>query len=210
MAWEQGEHVTMIAPTGEGKTTLAREILPWREYVMVLATKKRDKVLEEFQKDGYVKTREPRTYQQRCIVYPPFPKDPDQLFSAHRKTFKRALQKAYPGGGWTVYADEVRYLCDQLNLGGMFELLLLQGRSLGATVVASTQRPRHIPLEFYDQPTHLFFWRDTDAGNIKRVAEIGGVVDRDQIMHRLPRLPQYQFIHVNTRTSQVTESKVEI
>lgn len=209
MRWQQGEHVTMIAPTGEGKTTLARELLPLRDFVMVLATKRRDKVLDQFKNDGYVVTKKPpKAWQERVIVYPPFPKDSSQLFAKHRAVFKEALLAAYANGGWTVYADEVRYLCGRLGLADLFELLLLQGRSLGATVVASTQRPRHIPLEFYDQPTHLFFWRDSDAGNMKRIAEIGGTIDRAQIMARLPQLPQYQFIHVNTRQNTVVESKV--
>lgn len=210
MDWRQGEHVTLIAPTGEGKTTLARELLPYRDYVMVLATKKKDKTLDGFSEDGYQRVRKPVPHKPKSIVYPPFPKDPNRLFAAHRAAFRSALMTAYQAGSWTVYADEVRYLCDKLGLADLFELLLLQGRSLGVSVVASTQRPRHIPLEFYDMPTHLMFWKDTDMGNVKRVGEIGGSVNRAAVMERLPVLPRYQFIYINTRENTVVESKVEL
>lgn len=210
MNWQQGEHATLIAPTGEGKTTLARQLLPLRQHVMVLATKQRDKVLAEFRQDDYRPMREPQAWAERVIIRPPFPRDPDKLFAAHRDVFRRALVTAYREHGWTVYADEVRYLAGKLRLQDELELLWLQGRSLGVTVVASTQRPRHIPLEAYDQATHLFLWRDTDRSNVERIAEIGGAVDRGEIMRRVPQLPRYQFLYVNTRTGTVNESKVEL
>lgn len=210
MQWEQGEHVTMIAPTGQGKTTLALELLPLRSFVMVLATKRRDATLNGLAKQGYKTMREPHPQiAPRAIVKPPFPRDPDAMFAAHRATFKAALTVAYRTGGWCIFADEVRYLADQLKLKSYLELLWLQGRSLGVSLVAATQRPRHIPLEAYDAATHLFFWRDSDMGNIKRIAEISGDIDTAAIMGRIPELPQYQFVYVNTRTGRVYESKVE-
>lgn len=210
MQWEQGEHVTMIAPTQQGKTTLARQLLPARRFVMVLATKRKDKALQEFADDGYRVMPAPQEWAEHVVIRPPFPRDPDKLFTAHRATFRRALTAAYQSGGWTVYADEIRYLTQRLKLAGELELLWLQGAGLGVTVVCATQRPRNIPLEAYDQATHLFLWRDSDRSNVERLAEIGGTVDRAAIMRRVPQLPRYQFVYVNTRTDTVIESKVEL
>lgn len=212
MRWSQGEHATLIAPTGQGKTTLVRELIPRtpaiREYVMVLATKKRDKVLAQFA--DYRRMEFPQSWAERVVVYPPFPRDAADMLRKQRDVFRRALNEAYQAGGWTVYADEVRYLSSDLKLAPDLGRLWLQGRSLGVSLIASTQRPRHIPLEAYDQPTHLFFWRDTDLGNVQRIAEISGTVDRKAIIERVPRLPRHQFIYANTRTGEIVESKVNL
>jgi energy-coupling factor transporter ATP-binding protein EcfA2 len=208
MDWEQGEHVTLIAPTGQGKTTLAKELLKRRGHVMVLANKKKDKTLTTFK--GYKKSKYPYEWQPRTIIYPPFPHDPDELFKAHREVFRRALVTAYRAGSWCVYADEVRYLAKQLNLQRELELLWLQGRSLGVSLVVATQRPKHIPLEAYDAATHLFFWRDSDLSNVQRISEIGGNVDREMIMETIPNLPKYHFLYVNTRQDTVVQSKVDL
>jgi hypothetical protein len=212
MQWKQGEHATLIAPTGQGKTTLIREILPSstavREYVMVLVTKKRDDTLSAF--EDYKKMNSPEPWAKKVMIYPPFPRNPDKMFELHRDIFKNALVTAYRQEGWTVIADEVRYLSEQLRLDRYLELIWLQGRSLGVTLVASTQRPRHIPLSAYDQATHLFLWRDNDKGNIGRLAEIGGTVDRRRIIERIPDLPRHQFIYVNTRSGETVESRVSL
>lgn len=212
MQWEQGEHATLIAPTGGGKTTLARELIPRtpaiRAFVMVLATKKRDKVLSSF--EGYNRMAFPQKWAEKVIIYPPFPRDADDMLKAHRETFRGALNEAYQCHGWTIYADEVRYLAGDLRLAPDLQRIWMQGRSLGLSLIAATQRPRHIPLEAYDQPTHLFFWRDTDMSNVQRIAEISGTVDRKSIIERVPQLPRHQFIYANTRTGEIVESKVEL
>lgn len=210
MQWRQGQHATLIAPTGQGKTTLARELIPRipaiRHYVMVLATKKRDKTLDAF--SDYRVMEVPQEWAERVIVRPQFPRDVDAMLKSHRDTFRRALTVAFHSGGWTVYADEVAYLSDDLNLRQDLKRIWMQGRSDGVTLIAATQRPRNIPLEAYDQPTHLFLWRDTDRENVRRLADIAGNVDRAAIMARVARLPRYQFIYVNTREEIVVESKV--
>lgn len=208
MQWRQGEHVTLIGTTGQGKTTLIRELVPLRDYVVVLATKQRDSALTGW--DGFEDARNLTEWKPRIIARPPFPKDAHKLFAAHRAIFRDILLTAYRQGGWTIAADEVRYLTEQLDLGAELELLWLQGRSLGVSLVTATQRPRHIPLSAYDQATHLFLWRETDIGNVRRLSEIGGSVDRDAIMRRIPTLPQYQFLYVNTRTGDTFESKVDL
>lgn len=209
MDWKQGEHVTMVAPTGQGKTTLASELVNyWRDYVMVLVTKREDKTLQRFA--GYANTLHPREDQHRVLIQPPFPRDPDELLAIHRAVFKRTLAQVYRQGRWCVVADEIRYLANNLKLAEQLGILWLQGRSLKVSLVALTQRPRNIPLEAYDQATHLFFWRDSDMGNVERIAEIGGTVDRRAIMARVPQLPEHQFLYVDTRRDRILESKVEV
>lgn len=45
--WRQGEHIALAGKSKSGKTTLARQLLPRRDFVVVMATKKRDDSLYE-------------------------------------------------------------------------------------------------------------------------------------------------------------------
>ena len=45
-AWKPGEHISLIAPTGAGKTTFASGIMGLRRYVLVLDAKGGDSTLE--------------------------------------------------------------------------------------------------------------------------------------------------------------------
>jgi hypothetical protein len=81
-------------------------------------------------------------------------------------------------------------------------MLWLQGRSEKTTVIANTQRPRYIPLEAYDQATHLFMWQDPDRNNIARVSEMAGL-NTDQVFAVLPGLPKHDILYINTVTGDI-------
>ena len=52
-SWEQGQHVTIAAPTGHGKTHLALALADLSRYVLVLATKRRDELVAGLQAHGW-------------------------------------------------------------------------------------------------------------------------------------------------------------
>jgi hypothetical protein len=81
----------------------------------------------------------------------------------------------------------------------------LQGRSLNVSFVAATQRPSWVPLEAYDQATHLLLWRETDKRNLSRLGDIGGV-DTELIRSVVPTLPKHDFVYVNTRDGTISIS----
>lgn len=207
--WQQGEHVSLIGPTGQGKTTLALEILPRRTYTVVLGTKVRDPTLAELKKQGYkrIETWKEKKLQNRFLLWPRITHERD--LTKQRKVFTEALNEIYREGRWTVYVDEARYQCDLLKMRQIMILLWTQGRSNLITLVAGAQRPAFVPTEMYDQATHLFFWGDNDETNLKRIGGIG-FLNSKEIRLAVAALERYQILYVNARTGEMIRTKVEI
>jgi len=88
-----------------------------------------------------------------------------------------------------------------LSLKDELELIYLQGRSQGSSVTGGTQRPRYVPLEAYDQATHLYFWKDPDQSNLTRVAELAGL-SRSLVLEVVPRLEHHDAFYVNMVTNE--------
>lgn len=207
--WQQGEHVTLIGATGRGKTTLELAILPMRRYVIFLGTKKRDATQSALtRKMGYTLVADPDEIHPdvatKWMLRPPFPKGATvaQLKKLHAGIFRRALMMTFRQGQWTIVCDEVRYLTDYLRLTDELELLWLQGRSLGVTVVAGTQRPRHIPLEAYSQARHIFLWHTPDGGDVARIAELASV-NKEVVADIVPRLEGHNVLYVHPETGRL-------
>lgn len=206
-SWHQGEHVSYIGPTGSGKTTLALGLLPARQYVVALATKPRDATMDKLVRSAGWKQiaswddRPPLIgTTQRLVLWPPFRKPED--INNQQYQIDRAMRTIFTAGGWTVFADELFYLGRQLKLNPLLELYWTQGRSLGLSLVGGTQRPAHVPLLAYDQPTHLFFWRDNDETNLRRIGGLGGL-HSGRIRATVAALPRHVALYVNARTGEM-------
>jgi energy-coupling factor transporter ATP-binding protein EcfA2 len=207
--WAQGEHVSLIGHTGCGKTTLAAQIIPMRRYIIVLATKPRDEVIDTMRAENrdfvIVNKWPPADHLERVIYWPKVDRigDPQNL----RPKVHDCLATVYYSGGWCLYIDEVRFIADQLKLKSDLDSLWLQGRAMGISLVAGTQRPAWVPLEMYSQATHLFLWQESDKRNLRRLGEIGGV-DTDTIMRTVYNLPKYDVLYVNARTRDMFVTNV--
>lgn len=209
--WEQGDHVTVIAPTNWGKTTLMAELLSIRTYIAAFGVKGQDRSMEKLIRElGLYRTKtwQPDVSHRACL-WP----DIKGAGANHRKhqrdIFAGAMDSIYRSGGWCCFFDEVSYLSDTLKLDDELKFLLNQGRSSFITVVGCTQRPAFIPLAFYDQATHLFIGKDTDHRNVTRLSELTGNA-RKVVASEIPALPKYTFLYVNRDTGFRCRTKVEV
>lgn len=214
--WKQGQHLTAVGPTGKGKTTFLVEAIRKRDAVIFLATKKKDSTVDKLAKQGYKIVSDYREINPevhlKYILKPPFPNNASakELKELHQNVYREGLMYVFRSGGWCVVADEIRYLTDNLRLQSEMELLWLQGRSLKITIACATQRPRAIPLEAYDQATHLVFWRDNDRQNRQRLAEISGLpIDPREVMAEIGNLPGHQLLYINTVTGEGVRTQVD-
>lgn len=201
--WNQGEHIGMVGPTGEGKTNLSMLLLPQRDYVTVLATKPYDETLDLYAKAFHYKklaTWNPKLKVEkvpRRILWPDA-RDLKNGIPEQRRVFYAALSDIYQRGGWCVYWDELWWICTQLGMTNEAKIFLQQGRSVGLSNIMATQRPAWVPLEVYDMSTHLFFWADNDETNLRRISSIGSF-NSAAIRARVATLRQYEVLYVNTR-----------
>lgn len=207
--WKHGEHIGLVGPTGQGKTTMLETLLPLHPYVVAFATKPRDESMTRLiEHGGYIRLQKwerlPVTRAPRRVLWPPA----RDLHSSGLQTavFRDAMERIYLEHGWTVAIDELWVFTELLHLETEVKTYLFQARSLGISLLAATQRPVDVPLALYDQSTHLFFWRDNDEANLRRLAGISWL-SGDMIRRTVANLEQYQVLYINTRTGAMARTR---
>jgi hypothetical protein len=227
--WLAGQHVSIIAPTGGGKSYLIRHgLLPlWEEYrVLIIDSKGGEdatwagygQVVHEFpaaERGGQPPDREqgPRIYR---LISPGFEWSPalkresDGLRRA-RTVVGSALDLAFRQRDWVIVADETRALTDSvasfgLGLRGLLEMIWQRGRALNVTLVAGTQAPRYVPSSFYDQPSLVYVGRTLDGRAQDRLDEIGG--DTRAIQATMRALRRRDFLVVERDSGRMLITQV--
>lgn len=211
MNWWPGEHVTFIGPTGRGKTEALIALMRVRRYGVFLSTKRKDETASKLEKERYRVIHDPAEINadvsERLLFRPRFPRaaSADEIKSAHSLVYSRALMRLREQMGWTIGVDETHYLTHFLRLSDELELLWLQGRSEGTTVIANTQRPRNIPLVAYSQARHLFFWTSPDSGDIRRIGEMTPLPVAE-VEAVLATQDEHTMLYLNTVTREMFQT----
>lgn len=207
---EPGEHITLIGPTGSGKTTLAYQLLDVstspKHPGVVMVMKPRDPVAAKWNKElDYRRVRRwpppaahlllSRGNPRGWTLWPKHTFDLDRDNALLTDQMGRALQHSYKSGNRIIFADELYSLSNELNLEKPLVALWSRGRSMGTSLMGATQKPTHVPLWAYSQASHLFLHNDPDKRSRERFAEIGGV-DTDLVRAVVHGMPKHHWLYI--------------
>jgi hypothetical protein len=186
-AWDPGEHVGVIAPTGAGKTTFVGGLLKaCRRYVLAFDPKGGDSTLAglgyerlatwpgERKLANMVADNDEAGRPSRYIVGPVVRTEGDLV--KLQAVMRAALTDAFRMGGWTLYADELQILTDprMMNLRSEVDRILVAGRDKSLSFVSSFQSPSWVTPQASRQATWCAVSYTRDVDIVNRLAEILG------------------------------------
>lgn len=215
LRWDQGEHITCIGPTNAGKTTLALELMHHRASLSdawhgaVICTKPRDRTMTTVarRREWTQVAAWPPPWGTRLTVF--WPKWRGRADDhKQRAAIRDALDDMFRRGNLALLVDELGYLCRKLGLANDLRDWWQQGRSVGLSLIGSTQRPAWVPLDLYSAPRHLFMWRTTDRDDLRRIAGIGGL-DTEPIRAAVAALPEHHVLYIDSRTGRMVRTLVD-
>lgn len=188
------DRAAFIGQTGSGKTTLAREILAWRDWVVVYDPK------GMIRWKGYeIHTHLDRVVRSESarIIYKPSPyelRDPVAT--------DRFFEWVYKRGNTTLYVDEVYAICQASEYPIHYGACLTRGRERGISTFTATQRPSRIPMVVLSESEFDYCFSLKIRDDRKRVEELTGIDEdlfsptaiRDGDGNEVsPALPKYHF-----------------
>lgn len=199
--WNQGEHLLVVAATGQGKTTLLSRVLPKRKYQVVFVTKIYD---ETFDKEyaGYsrIESWPPPRHLNKVLLWPRYAKGTDlkDIAKKQREVFAHALNAIFHERGWTVVLDEEHYMATFLGLGDLIAMYHHQARSSKLTVVDGIQRPAFVPVITYSSASHAFVGKFSEKADVTRLSGLAGL-DSKTLAQNMLALGDKEWVYVDTR-----------
>lgn len=201
------EHVTVVGPTGSGKTHLMQQLLRRsatpENPAVVLVLKPEDATVERWIKRA--KFRRVQTWPvprspwrpnppAGYVVWPRHSFNVEQDDAQHFRVFQRTLMNCYSKGRHILFADEVAGL-ERLELKPELETIWERGRAMDCALWVCSQRPTYISSHAYTQASHLFFGKVLEQRYVDRCAEIVGH-DKKLIRATIENLRRWEWLYV--------------
>lgn len=220
--YRPGEHVTILAPSGGGKTHLAFQLMDRstspRLQATVIVMKPRDETVDKFTRRLKFKTirdwpptkitgvftEKPRGY----VLWPREAYDPEDTEAQHYSIFRRCIldnyrhAKSRTSDGKIIFSDEAVSLVEELHLQKPLTTVWSKGRSNFCGLWAASQRPVDIPRIAY-QSHHLFLGKETDWDVLRRYGEIGAVIDKDLVRALVQKLEMRQYVYIHRDSASI-------
>lgn len=214
--WSPGEHMALIGPTGEGKTTHAVGILGLRKWVLALDPKGEDETLSA---SGYTRVRDlPKEgmarfrgkdqaewrkihkaiedgLEARVLVGGGSRTDAEDL--RLQQLMRDAIGYSRHSGGWTLYVDEFELLSSQrmFRLGPNIERMLITARRDKTSVITSFQAAAWVSKHATRQARRAVLWPTGDRDMIDAVAASMGR-DKHAIREAIDELPKFHTLTI--------------
>lgn len=210
--WRQGEHVAAIAPTGAGKTTLMRALLPLRKYSIFFGTKPDDPLYRKIMREGFVRVesvKDIKPWDDKILLWPKQRPTIAETYSVQKRAFSEAFDMVVNQKAWTIWVDECKYMAEQLSLSRSLTYCLEQLRSIKGTTISGAQRPVWLPRSVLANSSHVFLWRTNDRDDARRLADVGGA-DWRVVASEARLLGKHEFIYIYARGTEVTMKRSQV
>lgn len=213
------EHLSIYGPTGSGKSVFETTVLKERArlrgaHVVVIATKPADKTVAAL---GWpvVNHWPPNQGWQdrdkfRCVIF--WAKANGLTKDARDRQalmVEDLLSQLWVQDSNTIVAfDEVSYIENQLGLKTHVETYWREARTMGITVVASTQRPANVSRYMHSEASWSVYFAPKDEDDAERMAQVAGDKNYYLRVFRELRREDHEFLLVHNVTNEAVISSI--
>lgn len=212
----QPEHVEVLGPTGSGKSYWEKWVLVERvrlrnSAVVILLTKPADKTLAAL--DWPIVTKWPPpggewNNKNRQVI---FHAKSHGLGKSARVRQAEQVERLldglwHPDANVVLAVDEIAYVEQELGLRTHMTTFFREGRTLGITVMASTQRPAGVSRAVHSETAWVVCFAPKDEDDAERMAQILGEKRhyRDVLMDLDREKREFVLVHNLTREAYIS------
>lgn len=203
----------VLGPTGSGKSYFATRLLHQRvtrsgAHAVIVATKPADSTLRKMTKKGWVLRRTwPPSYGENRVIFWPASGRPSEGTGRQRHAIATMMDDLWKAdANLIILFDELAYLEHELGLSRLTTKMFREGRSLGLSLMAMTQRPRYVSRYMHSETSWIVAFKPDDQDDALRVAEILG--DRRYFKDQLMELREHEFIVIRRRKREAYISRL--
>ncbi len=208
------EHVEVMGSTGSGKSYFVRMILLERarargSHIVAVVTKPDDETITGI---GWpIIESWPPDYGKNRVIFWPKSKG---ISKAGREVQKAKildlLNKLWVAKSNTIiYFDEIAYVSRDLGLNLEVEKYFREGRTLGITVLATTQRPQGVTRYMHSESSWTICFAPKDDADAERMAEVLGSKRLYMPILRMLDRTKYEFLIVHNLTNKMYISWID-